>query len=254
MKPEPTSVPARTSHRVLSTLDRPHGGVGGGDQQQHEQRVGVVVAEHQNGHGREGQPGAGQQCRPGREPAPHGQVEQPDRGHAFQRLGHEDAPHVDAEEPGRQVHHPEGGWRLVDGDEVGRVERPEEERLPALAPGLHGGGVERVRPPGRAEAPEIEHRSADQQAEQGRSGPRRVGRAAPEEPSPPGRPGCARRHRPRGFPRGRRPAPRSPEPGPGGRTGGPGASGVGGQSVTELTRRLCPSPLGSPCAPSGTHL
>ena len=53
------------------------------------------------------------------------------------------------------------------------VERAEEERLPALRPGLHRGRVEGVRPARRAETPEVEHRGAEQEREQARPHPRR---------------------------------------------------------------------------------
>ena len=42
-----------------------------------------------------------------------------------------------------QLHRPQRRRRLVDGDEVARVERAEEQRLPAARAGLDGGGVER---------------------------------------------------------------------------------------------------------------
>ncbi len=46
--------------------------------------------------------------------------------------------------PAGEFHHPERGRRLVDRDEGARIQRSEEEGLPALRPALHGGGVEVV--------------------------------------------------------------------------------------------------------------
>src|SRR5208283_4858971 len=47
--------------------------------------------------------------------------------------------------PERSITHSDAGG-LFDGDEVGCVERAEEERLPAVGAGLHGGRVEGVGP------------------------------------------------------------------------------------------------------------
>ena len=57
-------------------LERPHHAVGGGDEQHHEQRVGVVEAEHQRRDRRDRQHRAGGE--PGRraEPAPHRREQQ----------------------------------------------------------------------------------------------------------------------------------------------------------------------------------
>ena len=77
------------------------------------------------------------------------------------------------EDPHRQRHQPQRHRRLVDGDRARGVGRAEEERLPRLGAGLGGGGVERVGPAGRAEAPQVEQRGGGQQA-----------RAAPGGPTP----------------------------------------------------------------------
>ena len=58
--------------------------------------------------------------------------------------------------------------------EFAASERAEEEGLPALAAGLHGGGVEGVGVAGRAEVLEVEQRGDQQQAEEG--GPHPAGR------------------------------------------------------------------------------
>ena len=89
------------------------------------------------------------------------------------------APGVDAEDAGRQVHDPQRRRRLVDGDEVGRVEAAEEEGLPALGARLDRGGVEAVGPARGAEAPEVEQAGRGEQAEQRRAHPRRVVRCGP---------------------------------------------------------------------------
>ena len=79
------------------------------------------------------------------------------------------------------LHWPERCRRLVDGDEVRRVSGPEEERLPASGTGLHGCGVVVVRPAGRAETPEVQHRGQREQRDDGRAYPGGVfGAAAPQ--------------------------------------------------------------------------
>ena len=103
-----------------------------------------------------------------------GEIGEADRGHTLERLGHEDAPRVDAEHASREVHHPQRGRRLVNRDEVRRVERSEEERLPARRPGLDRRRVEGVRPPRRAEVPEIEECGDPEQPDQRRANPGRV--------------------------------------------------------------------------------
>ena len=124
-----------------AALERADHRVGAAHQEQHEQRVGVVEAEHQRGDGRQREHRTGQQRGPGREPPADREVEDPHRGDALERLRYEDAPRAHAEEPRRQLHHPQRRGRLVDGDEVRRVERTEEERLPALRARLDRGRV-----------------------------------------------------------------------------------------------------------------
>ena len=99
-------------------------------------------------------------------------VEDADDRDALERLGHEDRPRAHAEDPRRDRHRPDRHRRLVDGDEVRRVGRAEEERLPALRPRLHRGGVVRVRPARRAEPPEVEDGRGHEQGEQRGAGPR----------------------------------------------------------------------------------
>ena len=101
-----------------------------------------------------------------------------------------------------QLHHPQRGRGLVDGDEVGGVERAEEERLPALRAGLDRGRVEVVGPAVAA------------QARTGRAARSpRAGRAAPgrAHAGSVGRPRSSRAARP---PAGRSPVPRRERTGP----------------------------------------
>ena len=93
----------------------------------------------------------------------HRGVEQRDRGDALQRLRHEDRPRVQPEDPHRQVHHPQRRRRLVDGDEVGRVERAEQERRPALAAGLGRRRVVLVGPARLGQPDQVQQRGAEQQ-------------------------------------------------------------------------------------------
>ena len=174
---------------AAGVLERPGDAVGAERQHQHEHRVGVVEPEHQRGHRGQRQHRAGEQAGAGAEPPLDGGVQHADAGDAHQRLGHEDAPRRQAEDADREAHDPQRGRRLVDGDEVAGVARSEEQRLPALRTGLRRGGVERVGPPGGAEAPQVEHRGGRQQREQRGTGPARVvglGRAASSKRRRPG--------------------------------------------------------------------
>ena len=130
VKPRPTAEAASTNHTVLGPLQGPHGGVGGQGEQENEKGVGVVVAEHQDRHRRRRHHGTGQERRARTEPPADRGVEQSHAGHAFERLGHEDAPRVQTEETGGELHHPQGGRRLVDGDEV-RGSRTSRRRRPS---------------------------------------------------------------------------------------------------------------------------
>ena len=173
----------------LARLEGPGGGVSGDHHDQHQQRVGVVVPEHQRGDRGEGHDGAGDDGGRCPEPAAHGGVEHADRGHAFQGLRHQQAPVVEAEDADRQLHHPERGGGLVDGDEVGGVERAEQERLPARGAGLDRGRVKVVGPAIAAQAGQVQQRGRRQQGEQRGPGPRRVGGPPPQQP---GRPAALR--------------------------------------------------------------
>jgi len=80
-------------------LERPHEAVGRGDEHQHEQRVGIVEAEHQRGHGSEREDRPGGETGGGAEPALDGRVQQGHRRDALQGLGHQHAPAAEAEDP-----------------------------------------------------------------------------------------------------------------------------------------------------------
>ena len=139
-----------------SALERPCDRVGADHEQQDEQRVGIVEAEHQ-GHDRgDGEDQPGQQSGRFGKPAPDRCAEQADGGDAGERLRQQHAEAREAEDAPRQLHQPERGRRLVDGDEVRRVERAEEKGLPALRAGLDRRGVELVGVPAAREAPEVE--------------------------------------------------------------------------------------------------
>ena len=166
-KPRPTRAPASAIQRTgwrTAVLDRAQHGVRRADQQQHEQRVGVVEAEHQHRHRRQRQHGAGEQAGPGRaRRTPDRRGQQPDREDALERLRHQDRPRGQAEDLHRQRHRPQRERRLVDGDRVGGVGGAEEERLPRLGPGLRGRGVEAVGPAGGRQPPQVEDGGGDQQ-------------------------------------------------------------------------------------------
>ena len=158
----------------LGRLERPNRGVDGAREEEGQQRIGVVEAEHEGGHRRQGHHGAPQQGGVGREPAPDGQVDQTDGGHSLQGLGNQHAPRVEAEDPARDLHDPQRGRRLVHGDEVGRVRGAEEEGLPALGARLDGRRIEGVGPPAGTEVPQVEHGGQAQQGEESGPDPGRV--------------------------------------------------------------------------------
>ena len=178
-----TGCAGRSRHRGL---DGAQGGVRRPHEQQDEHRVGVVEAEHQHRdrgqrHHRAGeQPGAPR----ARRTTDRG-VEQTHRRHSLERLRHQDAPRREPEEPDGQAHRPERQRCLVDGDGAGGVGGAEEERLPRLGAGLGGRGVERVRPAGRAQPPQVEDRGREEQTGE-RQPLGRHGETREREP-PPGR-------------------------------------------------------------------
>ena len=134
-----------------AVLDGPDGRVGAGDQQQHEQRVRVVEAEHQRGdRGQRRAPRRRSGRPPGRTSGARSRTAaRPSRrpsAPAGTRMLHELSPKIRTDSA---ITHSDAGG-LVDGDRVGRVGRAEEERLPALRAGLRGGRVERVGPAGGA--------------------------------------------------------------------------------------------------------
>ena len=167
----------------LRPLEAARGGVEGAREQQGEHGVGIVVAEHERRHRRERDHGAPEDRSLRAEPAPDGQVDKADGCHALERLRRQHAPRVEPEDAGRDLHRPEEGRRLVDGDEIGRVGGPEEERLPALGARLHGRGVEGVAPPARPEVPQVEDGGGGEQREECGPHPGRVALLAPHEAS-----------------------------------------------------------------------
>ena len=197
-KPSPSSAPARASHRVRPDSMARVAAYAARDRHQCQQRVGVVEAEHQRGDRGKGHDRPGDERGRWPEPAAHGGVEHADRGHARQGLRHQQAPVVHPEDAGRTAPYPQEGRGLVHGDEVGRVQRAEEERLPALRPGLGGSGIELVGPAVTAQADEIEQGGGHEQGQQRRPGPRRVARAAAQHRATPPRAGRMTRGGPAG--------------------------------------------------------
>ena len=155
--------------------------VGGGHQRQHHEGVRIVEPEHQRRHRRARQRGAGHQTRGCAEPPSDGGEHQADGGHTLEDLGHEHAPAREAEQPARELHDPQRRRGLVDGDEVGGVDRAEEERLPADGAGPHRRRVETVGVPRGAQVPQVGTGRGGQQRQQRR-----------QHPSGPGRDGLVR--------------------------------------------------------------
>ena len=119
------------------------------DQQQHQQGVGVVEAEHQHRDGGECE----DRCRRAGPRPPTASYDGPCRtaGPPTPRPSAPAAP-AGSTTTGRRTAptrpiDPQRSGGLVDGDRAGRVGGAEEERLPGLRAGLRGGGVERVGPP-----------------------------------------------------------------------------------------------------------
>ena len=96
--------------------------------------------------------------QPGQRPAQssHAVVEHEHRQRALHGRGRHDGPLVEAEEPHRQGLHPQGAGELVDRDRAGGVEGAEDEVVPVLRHGAHGGGVEDL--DGRADVPGVGQR------------------------------------------------------------------------------------------------
>ena len=171
--PKPISAPVATIHRRRPSSIARSVVYAASVIEEHEQRVRVVEPEHQCGDGRRRHHRSRDETRGCGQLATHGGVHDPNSRDAHQRLGHEDAPRAETEHTHRQAHDPQRRGRLVDRDRARRVERSEEPGLPALRTGLRGRRVERVRPPRRAQAPEVEDRGGDQEHHERRPLPRR---------------------------------------------------------------------------------
>ena len=144
MKARPTIAPASARCLRAAGLERAHREPGGGDEQQHEQRVRVVDAGDRDRHRRDRQRGGGEQAGGGpntRRTVANSSADGARSCTAPAAAACENE--REAEHARREAHQPQRQRRLVDGDEAARVERAEEPRLPALAPGLGGGGVVR---------------------------------------------------------------------------------------------------------------
>ncbi len=130
---------------------------------QHEQRVGIVVAEDGDGHRGEHQRQPGDEARGAAEAPVRRVVGERDGPDAHQRLRDEHAPGAEAERARGQRLHPEGERRLVDGHHSSRVERAIQERVPARAHRAHGGAVVLVGEAVAIERPQVEHARGDEQ-------------------------------------------------------------------------------------------
>ena len=163
-------------------LERSHHEPERGRDAQHEQRVGVVVPRDRDGHRRQREHEPGAEAGGAAEAPARQVIDQRDAAHAHQRLRHQHAPGAEAERPHRQGLDPECERRLVDGHDTTAVERPEQERVPALAHRANGRAVVLVREAVAAERPEVEHPGQHQQG--GQLGPRPAERTRPEARAP----------------------------------------------------------------------
>ena len=156
-------------------------------EQQRQHRVGVVVPVDRHHHRGQRKDERGDQRRrvgaalPGQagDAAPHRGVHHGDGGDAFGRLRQQQAPAVESEHARGDPHDPERERRLVDRDERGGIQRTVEERLPALRPAQHRGGVKRVRIPVTGQVPRVQDRGQHQHGPQ--PGPRPAGIRRPAE-------------------------------------------------------------------------
>ncbi len=145
-------------------------GVRGEHEQQDQQRVRHVAAAQQHGDGRDGEHGRGGQAgrRPG-QPADR-PVQHQDGEHALGHLRQDQGPDVKAEDPQRQGLHPERARQLVDGDGPSRIERPEDEVVPAFRHAARRRAVERL-DAGAGHSPAVRDRRDDGDGQQRRPGP-----------------------------------------------------------------------------------
>ncbi len=175
---------------------RGRGGVGRQHQQQDQQRVGHVAAAQQHRDRRDREHRGGRQ--PGRRPGQPADrpVQDQDREHALDHLRQDQRPDVKAEDPQRQRLHPERARQLVDGDGPGRIERPEDEVVPALRHAAGGRAVERL-DAGAGHSPAVADRGQDGDGEQGRPRPRGLirGRAPRRQEAAPAWFSCCGRRR-----------------------------------------------------------
>ena len=167
--------PARASGCRLRRLDRPRAvRVRRADQQQHEQRVGVVEAEHQHRDRGQRQHRAGDQPGAGPGDPLDRRVQQPDGRRRPSAPAGTRMLQCSARRCAPTAHDPQRRGRLVDGDRVRGVGGAEEPRLPALRAGLGGGGVEGVGPAGARQPPQVEHGGGGEQRGQREAGPPRA--------------------------------------------------------------------------------
>ncbi len=168
-------------------------GVGREHQQEDQQRVRDVAPVEQDRDGRGGQHDGGGEPGTCSRHAPDGTVEHEHGESALDGLGQHDGPDVKAEQPDRQRLHPERTGQLVNGDGAPRIERAEEEVVPALGHAAHRGAVERLERR-VVHAPRVGQRGQRGHSQQKGSGPPGlVRRRAPELPAHPTHGGRARR-------------------------------------------------------------
>ncbi len=183
-----------------TAADRLQAEPGGGDGEQDQHRVGVVVAVDRHGDRRDRQHQCGHGGRRVAEAAPHRAVEHADGGDPGQCDRQQHLPAAEAEDPAGELHQPERERRFVDGDEVAGVQRAEERRRPALGAAEDGCRVVRVGVAVPAEAVAVDGGRQQQHAPQGGAGPaggvlvaeQDALRQAAPRPAAPGRPASAR--------------------------------------------------------------
>ncbi len=111
-------------------------GPGRAHEQKGEEGIGVVVPEDQDRDRRDGHDHAGEERRRRAKRAADREVQDDDGGDPEERFRGEDRPRAQSEGLHRQAHERGRQRWLVERDEALAVERPEEERRPALARGL----------------------------------------------------------------------------------------------------------------------
>ncbi len=138
----------------LSRLGRRRHGPDGADHEENQDGIRIVGFADEDENRRKREDEGGNQPRGLAEAPPDRSVENQDRSDRGDAVGQDDAPAVEAEHLGEGGLNPQRDRRLVDRDPAARVQRDEEEILPARQHAFDGSGVKLI---AVAEIPDIEN-------------------------------------------------------------------------------------------------